>query len=126
MVKKLSESVSGSTELVFPDDTGGETYSLTELSVFDAEEVREELETDIPQYGSWLPVTITETGEEGYLSAPAALRKELLDASIRPAEQFRIVTMEKTGRDPSDPYRVELEFPERDAEVGQQTGLADD
>jgi hypothetical protein len=126
MVKELSESVSGSTELVFPDDSDGQMYRFTALSVFDAEEVRDELGTDIPEYGSWMPVTIAETGEEAFLSAPAALRSQLLDQDARAGELVEITEMAKTGSDQSDPYRVELRFPERDADTGSQTGLADD
>ena len=73
MPEDLTDSVSGSTELVFPDDGTGQ-YSLRERSVYDAEEVRVELDGDVPQYGSWLPVTDEETGQEAWLTAPSELR----------------------------------------------------
>jgi hypothetical protein len=123
MPQDLSESVTGSTELVFPDDANG-TYSLQERSVYDAEEVRIELDTDIPKYGSWIPVEIQETGDEGWLTAPSELRSALVEDEIRPGEQFEIVTMEKLGTDQSDPYRVEIRYPDREAKPEDQTSLS--
>lgn len=118
MPEDLEDSVTGTTELVFPDDATG-TYSLRERSVYGAEEVRVELDTDIPQYGHWMPVEMQETGEEAWLSAPSALRSRLVDDSIRPGERFEVVTMEKRGREQSDPYRVELAYPDRDPDETQ-------
>jgi hypothetical protein len=123
MPQDLSESVTGSTELVFPDDANG-TYSLQERSVYDAEEVRLELETDIPKYGSWIPVEILETGDEGWLAAPSKLRAALVDDEIRAGERFEIVTMQKLGTEQSDPYRVELRYPDREATPEDQTSLS--
>ena len=123
MPQDLSESVTGSTELVFPDDANG-TYSLQERSVYDAEEVRLELDTDIPKYGSWIPVEILETGDEGWLAAPSKLRTALVDDEIRAGERFEIVTMQKLGTEQSDPYRVELRYPDREATPEDQTSLS--
>jgi hypothetical protein len=123
MPQDLSESVTGSTELVFPDDANG-TYSLQERSVYDAEEVRLELDTDIPKYGSWIPVEILETGDEGWLAAPSKLRAALVDDEIRAGERFEIVTMQKLGTEQSDPYRVELRYPDREATPEDQTSLS--
>lgn len=122
MPEKLSESVSGSTELVFPDNAPGNEYRLRELAVYDAEEVRGEMDTDIPQYGSWLPVEL-ENGDDAWLTAPSQLRSKLVDQDVSPGERFRIDSMQKEGRDPSDPYQVILSFPERSGE-GQQAGLS--
>jgi hypothetical protein len=123
MPQDLNESVTGSTELVFPDDANG-TYSLRERSVYDAEEVRLELETDIPKYGSWMPVTIEETGEEAWLTAPSELRSVLVEDEIRAAERFEIVTMQKRGMDQSDPYEVEIRLPDRETTSEDQTSLS--
>jgi len=123
MPQDLSESVTGSTELVFPDDANG-TYSLQERSVYDAEEVRLELDTDIPKYGSWIPVEILETGDEGWLAAPSKLRAALVDDEIRAGERFEIVTMQKLGTEQSDPYRVEIRYPDREATPEDQTSLS--
>jgi hypothetical protein len=122
MTQDLDDSVSGSTELVFPDGATGQ-YRLAERTVYDAEEVREELGGDVPKYGSWLPVEELETGNEAWLTAPSQLRAVLVEDSIETGERFEIVTMTKTGTDPSDPYRVDVEYPDRD-ETARQTGLS--
>ena len=124
MPEDLNETVSEGTELVFPDDASGKTYRLCERSVYDAAEVRAEMETDIPQYGSWLPVKLD--GEDAWLTAPSQLRTRLVEDTIKPNEVFNIREMEKRGNDPSDPYQVELAYPERDPETeGQQAALDD-
>jgi len=123
MPRDLTESVSGSTELVFPDDSEGQ-YRLEELAVYDAEEVRAELDGDVPKYGSWIPVE-GQNGDEAWLTAPSQLRASLVDEEIRPGELFEIVTMRKDGHEQSDPYRVELRFPERDDSPGSQSGLTE-
>jgi hypothetical protein len=124
MPEKLSETVSGSTELVFPDSVTDEEYRLRELAVYDAGEVRDEMEheTDIPQYGSWVPVELG-NGDEAWLVAPSQLRKKLVERDVKPGERFLIASMEKQGRDPSDPYEVELILPERDTD-DRQAGLS--
>ena len=125
MPEKLSESVTGSTELVFPDDASRRQYSLRELAVYGAGEVRSEMEmeTDIPQYGSWLPI-VTDDGDDGWLTAPSELRQKLLDSDVKPGETFRIESLEKSGHGESDPYQVELSFPDRDSDSARQTGLS--
>jgi len=119
MPTDLTESVAASVELVFPDEATRNQYSLRERSVYDADEVRDEIGSDdVPQYGKWLPVTLD--GEDGWLIAPSELRTALVEKSIRQGEPFRIATMKKTGSRQSDPYSVEVKLLDRDAE---QTGL---
>ena len=96
MPEDLTDSISGSTELVFPDDATGK-YSLTERSVYDAEEVRLELDSDVPQYGSWIPVTDTEPSQEAWLTAPSELRSATLENEICIAVPFPIATKGKRG-----------------------------
>jgi tRNA(Ser,Leu) C12 N-acetylase TAN1 len=127
-MESLEDSVTATGELVFPDDASGKTFTLQERSVYDAEDVRDELDTDIPQYGRWLPVEVeTRTGmETGFLAAPSELRKRLVEESVRPNETFRVETMKKDGHGESDPYRVEISFPDREADsIGTQTGISD-
>jgi len=121
MPEDLSDSVSGSTELVFPDDSDDQTYRLRERSVYDAEEVRSAIESDIPQYGSWLPVEL-EDGEEAWLTAPSELRAVLVNDDVRAGEAFHIEQMAKEGLDESSPYSVVVTYPERD-EDGRQAGI---
>jgi hypothetical protein len=123
-MESLDESVTGSTELVFPDDTDGETYRLRELNVYGAEEVRDDIGGDVPQYGSWLPVTVLETGEEAWLTAPSRLRKVLVENDLDTGERFTIVKMTKPGTDQSNPYRVQVTFPDRETEPADQQSLA--
>jgi hypothetical protein len=82
-----------------------------------------ELDGDVPQYGSWLPVTDEETGQEAWLTAPSELRSALVGEEISAGERFEIVTMQKRGTDQSDPYQVELEFPDRQSVPETQSGL---
>jgi len=121
MPEDLTESVSGSTELVFPDDAPGR-YELRERSVYDSEEVRAELGGDVPKYGSWIPVE-TVTGEQAWLTAPSQLRSELVNRKISTGEQFEVVTMRKDGTEQSDPYRVEIDLPERETVSENQASL---
>jgi hypothetical protein len=116
MPQELSESVSGSIELVFPDDASGMKYRLRERSVYDAEEVRNELGGDMPKFGDWLPVTIrhSDGDEEGWLIAPSDLRRQLVEENVGPNEDFLIRAMNKAGSQQSDPYRVDLVIPDRD------------
>ena len=122
MPEDLSDSVSGSTELVFPDDADGQTYSLRERSVYDAGEVRDEIDADIPEYGSWLPVEID--GDQAWLVAPSDLRSELVDQEIRAGERFLVERMVKSGREESDPYEVTVTLPDREAVDEDQASLA--
>lgn len=116
MPTDLDQSVSGSTELVFPDDAPRQKYRLRERSVYDAEEVRDDLGGDMPKYGTWIPVEmVTGTGnEDAYLTAPSSLRSHLVEDDIRVGELFRIESMRKTGTEQSDPYRVNIIYPERE------------
>lgn len=121
MPTNLSDSVAASVELIFPDEATDKTYSLRELTVYDAEEVRDEIGSeDVPQYGQWLPVKMD--GEDAWLSAPSELRSLLVEDNIREGELFEIREMRKTGGRQSDPYSVSVEFPDRDGD-GRQAGI---
>jgi hypothetical protein len=124
MPEDLEETISGSTELVFPDDAVDQTYSLQERSVYDAGEVREEMDSEIPEYGSWLPVDLD--GDQAWLVAPSELRSVLVDQEIRTGERFSIDKMQKTGRGQSDPYTVEVSLPDREAVSEDQASLTGD
>ena len=106
---------------MFPDDAPGR-YELRERSVYDSEEVRAELGGDVPKYGSWIPVE-TVTGEQAWLTAPSQLRSELVNQDISTGEQFEVVTMRKDGTEQSDPYRVEIDLPERETVSENQASL---
>jgi len=120
MPEDLADSVSGSAELIFPDDADSRTYRLEELSVYEAEEVRNEIGSDdVPQYGSWIPVT-EETDSRAWLNAPSQLRSQLVKDNVTAGERFKITKMVK-GTGQSDPYRVKVTYPDRPApESGQE------
>jgi len=122
MPESLEDSVSGSAELIFPDDATGRTYRLEELSVYEPDEVRDRIGSDsVPEYGSWIPVTEQKTGSEAWLNAPSNLRAELVNSDVTAKELFEITVMEK-GTGQSDPYRVAVTYPDRpDPESGQET-----
>jgi hypothetical protein len=122
MPRNLKDSVSGSTELIFPDDVDG-TYRLRERSVYDAGEVRDELDGDVPQYGDWIPVE--DDGDEAWLVAPSDLRAQLIDREIRTGERFTIDEMVKTGREQSDPYSVTVTLPDREDVPDSQKSLSE-
>lgn len=123
MPEDLTESVTGSTELLFPDDTTGKTYKLRRLEVYDADEVRDEMEVDVELYGKWMPVTVPETGLEGFLTAPSDLRTKLVQNDVQAGERFEILAMQKQGPKQSDPYRVEINFPDRKAVPDDQVSI---
>lgn len=109
MPEKLSESVTGGAELIFPDDASSQEYRLREEAVYDAEEVRDDLGngTEVPRYGSWIPVE-TEQDSQAWLNAPSQLRNELVAAELESGDLFRIETLRKDGNHQSDPYLAEI------------------
>jgi hypothetical protein len=130
-MEDLEESVTATGELVFPDDASdsGKAYRLRERSVYEADEVQERLDGDVPRYGKWLPVEIEARSgnEEGFLVAPSQLRSRLVEDDVRTGEPFIIETMTKDGHKESDPYRVELSHPERKADAEtRNAALTDD
>jgi hypothetical protein len=126
MTTNLFDIVSGSTDLIFPDESVG-TYSLATHEVHEAEELREKLNSDIPEYGRWLSV-IDERDVERYLVAPGDLLKALKDAEVTLSERFTIESMSKSGSEQSAPYHVEVTFPDRreSAQSESQAALSDD
>lgn len=114
MPTDLAEAASsGATELIFPDDATRYEYRLREGQVYDAEEVRGEIgNSDVPQWGNWLPVEI-EDGE-AWLNAPSQLITELVEIGIEPGHRWTVDRLEKTGSRQSDPYEVELSVHDED------------
>lgn len=113
MPTDLAESVTGDVELVFPDNAPGKQYRLRESAVYDAVEVRDEIgagDDDVPQFGHWLPVTILDRDETGFLNAPSELRQELVSAEAEAGDEFRVEFLEQRGNGPSDPYSASIEM----------------
>jgi len=107
MPQDLADSVTGDVELIFPDDATGRTYRLQELSVYDADEVRDEEDLEeVPKFGSWIPVTVD--GDEAWLNAPSQLRSELVDQNVEVGQPFTVDRLTKDGHQESDPYQAEI------------------
>lgn len=94
--------------LVFPDVLDGRTFRLSEARVYDAEEVREKIDSeDTPLYGRWIPAELN--GGGSYLCAVGELIEELQRLEAAPGEEFRITRCEKSGPEETDRYEVNVE-----------------
>jgi len=114
MPTDLSDVDTSGTELWFSDDVEGKTFILRELAVYEAAEVRDETDTEVPEFGRWFPVTVLdEDGEidrNGWLVAVGELIEELQDLAPDPtAVEWQVTRMEKSGPEQTDPYEVNIE-----------------
>ena len=117
MPTDLSDVDTSGTELWFSDDAEAKTFILREPSVYEAAEVREEMETDVPEFGRWFPVTVQgdngQPGRDGFLVAVGELIEELQQMKPDPtAVGWTVTRMEKSGPAQTDPYEVNLEAEE--------------
>lgn len=133
MPTDLQNAAVGGSDLVFPGELAGFTWSLAENAVYDAEEVQDELDNDdTPAYGRWLRATRVAPGTSGHgdelwLNAPGELVEELQRAAERwddPVTEcvFRVTRCEKAGDAATDPYEVNLE---RSDDDGEQTEISE-
>jgi len=120
MPTDLQDAKTGGIELLFPKDdiVPGLRFELKEAAVYDAEEVREEVGGDYPEFGRWVPVTYD--GEEAWIAAVGELVTELQRYENPLAMEFEVTRCEKSGQRDTAPYEVNLEEVNGDA---QQTGL---
>lgn len=107
-MEDLHEATTGGLSLLFPDELSGKEFRMTEAALYDAEEVREEIDADHPQFGRWLPVE-TEADGEGYAAAVGELVEELQRLEAEAGEQFVVTRCQKSGPQESDPFEVNLE-----------------
>ena len=115
----LSEAQTGGIDLLFADDLqNGVQFELREASVYNAEEVREDVDGDIPKFGKWIPAS-TENGD-AWIVALGELVEELQTYENPMAVTFDVTRCEKSGSKQTDPYEVNLEAVEGDL---RQTGL---
>lgn len=115
MPTDLSETTTGSIELFFGGEAEGETFYLRDAAVYDADEVRKEIDADYPSFGRWFPVHLADedgqTHGSGWTTAVGELIEELQDAEVDPVEvPFTVTRCEKTGEKDTDPYEVNVEF----------------
>lgn len=117
MPEDLETASTGSNDLYFADDLSGIEFQLRENAVYDAEEVRDELGTDYPDFGRWLPATVRET--DCWLVAVGELIEELQKFDDATGTVYDVTRCEKSGSEQTDPYEVNIET----VTDPQQTGL---
>lgn len=108
MPENLAEAKTGGLSLLFPDDLEGTEFRLTEPSLYSAEEVRDELDAETPEFGRWLPVETADEGE-GFANAPGELIDELQRLEAQSGEAFEVTRCQKSGRDETSPFEVNVE-----------------
>lgn len=114
MPTDLSDVDTSGTELWFSDDVEGKTFVLREKSLFEAAEVRDETDSDVPEFGRWFPVTLLgddgQRDREGFVVAVGELIEDLQDMQPDPgAVGWTVTRMEKSGPKQTDPYEVNVE-----------------
>lgn len=118
MPTDLSEAQTGGIDLLFADDLEGTVFQLRENAVYKAEEVRNDVDGDVPKFGRWLPVE-TDDGD-GWAVAVGELVEELQQYENPASLWLEVTRCEKSGTDDTDPYEVNVEVVDGDS---QQTGL---
>lgn len=121
MPTNLEDADTGGLNLLFTDDLEGTEFKLRAASVWDAEEVRAEIEADTPQFGRWLPVETDRDGR-GFAVAPGELIEELQHNEISAGEVVEVTRCQKSGDRETDPYEVNVEK----VSQGQQQALTND
>lgn len=118
MPTDLSEAQTGGVDLLFADDLQGTEFELREEAVYTAEEVREEIDNDIPEFGKWMPVSTADG--DGWAVALGEFVEELQTYENPMGVTYKVTRCEKSGSRQTDPYEVNLEVQDGDV---QQTGL---
>lgn len=121
MPTDLEEVDTGGLNLLFTDELEGIEFKLRAPSVWDAEEVREELDAETPQYGRWLPVETDRDGR-GFAVAPGEMLEELQRIGASAGTIVEVTRCRKSGSGETDPYEVNVET----VTEGQQKSLTDD
>lgn len=114
MPEELHEARVGAEGLIFPDNLGKQTFSLTDSSLYDAEEVQEALDQEYPEFGRWLQVDVPQHEGDAFMAAPGELIEELQELEAEPGERYRCTRCEKVGPRESDPYEVNVIRQEED------------
>jgi hypothetical protein len=115
MPTDLDDVETGGIDLFFGGEAEGETFMLLEPSVFEADEVRDELGTEVPKFGRWLPVHLSDeqgkTHGSGWVTAVGELVEELQGLEADPVEvPWTVTRCEKSGTKDTDPYEVNVEI----------------
>jgi len=109
MPEDLSEIDAGGTDVIFPNDQPtGLRFSLRETKRYTADEVRDEIGGDVPEFGDWFPIEKA-GGEEAFLGSVGELVEELQRVENPVAVTFEVTRWTKSGTDQTAPYEVVLE-----------------
>lgn len=106
MPTDLDEYDAGGVNVLFAADLEGHQFRLTELAVYEAEEVREETQTDVPKFGNWMRAE----DDEGpcWIVALGELVEELQAYEDPSHVTFECTKVQKRGDKQTDPYTVNL------------------
>lgn len=118
MPTDLQNASTGSQTLVFASDMSGIVFRVTDLAIWDAEEVRDELDQDgdgTPQYGRWFPCEIE--GEDSFVNAPGEFIEELQRLDPEAGEVVAVTRAEKAGRGETDRWEVNCELRSDDSQT---------
>lgn len=116
-MEDLDDANTGNDTLLFADDLPGTAFRLREASVYDAEEVRDELGGDVPRFGRWLPV-VTDAEDAAWMVGLGELIEELQAVEDATAGTYRVTRCEQSGSGEQDPYEVNVEPVEDSAQTG--------
>lgn len=117
MPTDLDEVSTGSIELLFPSDmNSGQRFTLREYATYEAEEVREKVGTDYPEFGQWVPVIYDD--QDAWLGTVSELVQELQSYENPENVTFEVTKWRKTGTDQTASYAVNLENVDGDVKQG--------
>lgn len=118
MPTNLEDAQTGGVDLLFADDLQGTEFELLEAAIYEAEEVRNDVNGDIPKFGNWMPVTIDDS--DAWVVGLGELVEELQKYENPLEVTFSVTRCEKSGTEQTDPYEVNVEVVDGDL---KQSGL---
>jgi hypothetical protein len=122
MPTDLSDAETGGIDLYFADDLEGMSFYLRDPSIYDAEEVRDEIDSDIPKFGRWIPVHTCDgngkTTGTGWIVAVGELIEELQRYDDPVEDPVSVTRCEKSGTEQTDPYEVNTEKLDTSSQAG--------
>lgn len=104
----------GGGDYLFAKNLSGIEFRLLETTLYDDDDDDcDDLPEEMDVHGKWLRVE-TEHFDDGYLSAVGELIEELKRHEAEAGDLFEVTRCEKSGRDQTDPYEVNVEALEPD------------
>lgn len=101
-------------DVLYPDDLDDQvnmTFAEDPFeNVYTAEEVREELGTEQPEYGDWIKVDLMmDQDKPAFAAAPSQLRKLIRDARPEKGDLLQVNSVER-GPKQHDPYEMDMKL----------------